>query len=500
MKQQPNILILYSDQHNAGVLGSEGHPNAITPNLDRLANQGVRFTRAYCQQGICLPSRCSTFTGLYPRTLGCLDNGDRSEIMHDVVPLQAAFRANGYRTAAFGKRHLAQACDSGWEMAGDDGLVASHLYSESPKDNYVSWIESQSKGEDFAWDWAAEFGKGPPGGSFEDLEIPYAWMATRPSRLTPETTMEAWTRRRTVEFLRQVAASEEPFFCWSSFYRPHQPYTPLSEYLNHFPAETWGEGGIHMPASLRQDPATLPPALQAQHRGENRIWRLDQARQNEQLYRDYIAAYYALVMEIDAQVGYILDALEETGLRENTLVIYTADHGDFVGAHGMVEKCAHGHNVYEDILRVPLIFSLPGVLPQNSVCDGLVELIDLYPTLMEICEIERPANRWQLQGRSLSAAIMEGAPTGREFCISESWFQSTIITDRWKLGHWTDPGDKRRDQDYRDFGDMLFDRRNDPAEVTNHIDNTHTHDIQQELLKMLADWEQTIPDNRSHTL
>ncbi len=487
--RRPNVLLLFADQHKASVLGSEGHPDAITPNLDRLASEGVRFPRAYCQDGICVPSRCSMMSGLYPRTLGCLANGDRTDVMREVMPLQKALQANGYLTAAFGKRHLALACDDGWDVA------ASHMRGESPDDNYVAWVEAQGYGEAFAHDWAAEFGRGPKGGSAEHTEIPFALLATRKSRLPDGMTMEAFTARRTVEFLEQQKDSGRPFFCWSSFYRPHQPYTPLAKYLDRFPHDRWGSGvrngdAIRMPDTLEQAAGELPPMLQDWHRGANRVWRLDEARANPQLYRDYVAAYYALVMEIDDHVGTILAALERLGLSEDTIVIYTADHGDFVGSHGMVEKCAPGHNVYEDTLRVPLIVRWPERVRRGEVSDDLVELVDIYPTLMELCACSVTASSHALQGRSLAGTLKDGSPVGREFCVSENWSQAAVITDRYKLGAWLEPRDARH-PDFREWGDMLFDLEADPLETRNVI--AELPEVTERLAAHLRGWERLIP-------
>lgn len=221
--QRPNVLVLFSDQHKANVLSCENHPDVATPNLDRLAAEGTRFTRAYCQDAICVPSRCSMFSGLYPRTLGSLDNSGGSRVIHQVVSVQKAFQQAGYRTGAFGKRHLRGACDEGWEV------TASHLYGESPHSNYVTWIQEQGCSQAFAHDWAAEFGRGPKGSPEEDLEIPFAILGTRESRLSEGLTMEAYTAQQTHAFLAQCAREHVPFFCFSSYYRPHQPYTPLSK-------------------------------------------------------------------------------------------------------------------------------------------------------------------------------------------------------------------------------------------------------------------------------
>lgn len=486
--RRPNVLMLFSDQHKANVLGCEGHPDAITPNLDRLAGEGVRFARAYCQDGICVPSRCSLMTGLYPRTLGCFDNDDRTRVMQDVVSLQYTMNRNGYRTAAFGKRHLALACDAGWDV------VASHMHSESPADNYVTWIEEQGLGEAFAHDWAAEFGRGPKGGSMAKADIPFALLAARQSRLPDEATMEAYTARRTVEFLEKQRGSDRPFFCWSSFYRPHQPYTPTAEYYRRFRRDRWGSGArngdaIVMPETLAQATSELPPLLQEWHRGANRVWRIDAARADQQRYRDYVAAYYALVAEIDDHVGTILAALDRLGLSEDTIVIYTADHGDFVGSHGMVEKCAAGHNVYEDTLRVPLIVRWPGGARRGEVRDDLVELVDVYPTLMELCGCTPPASPYIPRGRSLAATLVDGRPLGREYSVSENWSQAAVITDRYKLGAWLEPRNSTK-PDYREWGDLLFDRQSDPLETRNLIGELP--EVRARLTQHLREWERTV--------
>jgi len=492
--RQPNVLVLFSDQHKANVLSCENHPDVATPNLDRLAAQGVRFTRAYCQDAICVPSRCSMFSGLYPRTLGSLDNSGGSRVIQQVVSMQKAFQQAGYRTGAFGKRHLRGACDEGWDV------TASHMYRESPHGNYVTWVQEQGYGPEFAHDWAAEFGRGPHGSSEEDADIPFAILGTRASRLPKGMTMEAYTAQKTRAFLAQCAQENVPFFCFSSYYRPHQPYTPLPSYWQRHDRTRWGEGtnrgdAIAKPQTLEDAPESLPPMLQGQFQGENRVWRLDLAREDEQYYRDYISAYYALVEEIDDHIGGVLAALEELGLLDHTIVIYTSDHGDFCGAHGMIEKCAAGHNVYEDTLRVPLIVRYPeGIAPH--LCNDLVELVDLYPTLLELCHIPAPESVWPLQGRSLAAELPDPAiPGARPYIVSENWTQATVVTQTHKLGVWIDPG-PRYARDFRNqFPDMLFDLVNDPQETRNLIGQPQVADIERTLRSYLNQWIDTMPDD-----
>ncbi len=488
---KPNVLFLFSDQHKASVLGCEAHPDVRTPNLDGLAAAGTRFSRAYCQNGVCAPSRCSLFSGYYPRTLGCYANSDRSEAMEHVESLQSVFLANGYLTAAFGKRHLHQGCDAGW------GIQASHLVKESPDDNYVQWLHAQGLGAAFDRDWAAEWGSGAEGTPAQSQKIPFALMSVRESELPEQMTMEAWTRRRTVEFLRGQADAEKPFFCWASFYRPHQPYTPLPSYFRRFDRSHWGLGrnagdGLCMPPTLRQPAVELPPVFQEQFLGSNRIWRLDLARADEQIYRDTLAAYYALVEEIDDHIGEILRALEESGQLENTIIIYVSDHGDFVGAHGMVEKCSVGHNVFEDTLRVPLVIRWDGRILDNNVCGGLTELVDIYPTLLDLCGLKRCGGAKPLAGRSLAPALCHGKPTGRNWIVSENAVQSTVIDGRYKLGVWHQPapGDSG---DFRSFGDLLFDLGTDPYEEHNRLGDPALLTVESNLRAALGEWEKEIP-------
>ncbi|WFB35951.1 sulfatase-like hydrolase/transferase [Kiritimatiellota bacterium B12222] len=473
MKKKPNILILFSDQHNAGVLGSAGHPDIATPYLDQLASEGVQFDRAYCQNGICMASRSSMFSGLYPRSLGCFA-WERTEVMRQATSMQKTFQQQGYQTVSFGKRHLHLGCDEGWD------IQKGYFPDESVGESYWDWLGERGLQDVFARDWAAEFGMDPE----EKQEIPFALMSARASDLPEDATMEAWTKQKTVDLLKSRKKDDAPFFCFSSFYRPHQPYTPLPRYFNRFDRSAWGKG-LTEPASLHQSPSELPPLFQEQHAGKNRIWRFDLAREDEQIYRDGLAAYYALVEEIDTHVGEILQALEETGERENTIVIYATDHGDFAGAHGMLEKAAPGHNIFEDTLRIPLLISWPEHIEAERRNDGLVELVDLFPTLMDLCDM--PISE-QLEGESIAPYLLRNASVGKPWIVSENWSQSTVITPRYKWGQWLDTSETIQERDYRDFGDMLFDRVTDPLELQNHLQDLP--EIQQELSQYLDEWQE----------
>ena len=469
IKKKPNVLILFSDQHHKKTMGFENHPDVITPNLDRLSKESIVFDRAYATRGICVPSRMSLMTGLYPRTLGLMDNNEETSVTDNATSLATIFQYNGYKTFAFGKRHLKGGGDKGWD-------IRKEVHAEEgDHGNYLSWITEQGYQSEFSYDWAAEFGRGPKGSKEENIKIPIADLGTRISKLPFGYSMEAYTALETIKMIDQQKNSEEPFFCFSSFYRPHQPYNPIKKFMDMYDVSEWGQGtklksAIKMPASFYQPTKDLPPLLQFQRNGGNKVWNMDKAFKNEQLWRDFIGAYYALITEIDYYVGEILMALDKASIKEETIIIYTTDHGDFAGNHGMVEKAAAGHNIYEDILNIPLMIRIPGNTVKGKHTAELVTLTDVMPTLIDILDLKTPKINNKLEGKSLAKLILKNKPLNREYVVSESWFQSTVITKSKKLGIMQENLVNPK-QDYRDFGDMFFDRIKDPLEIKNGIND-----------------------------
>lgn len=491
--KHPNILILFSDQHNKKVMGFEQHPDVITPNLDKLASQSVIFDRAYCTAGISAPSRSTLMSGLYPRTLGLLSNGEKTTVIKNAVSLASVLKKNGYATYAFGKRHTSGGIDSGWD------IVHSHLCRESSGEGYDVWIEEHGMAREFAMDWGAEFGRGTDCSGGSKIKVPTGDMGTRLSQLPSEYTMEAYTAKHTIDMIKSHARDKKPFFCWATFYHPHQPYTPQKKYLDMYDIDRWGEGNrygssIKKPESLYEDVSNLPPMMQSIRRGGNKVWNVNKAFEDEQLWRNYMGAYYALVTEIDDYVGKILDVLEQEGLSEETIVIYTSDHGDFVGNHGMVEKCAAGQNVYEDILNIPLIIRYPGIKQGGRRVKELVSNADLYLTILEMSGVEIPDMQYRPQGKSLYDVVCKGKKLNREYIISESWFQATVITPRYKLGIMLDPTVVKPKSDYRSFGDMFFVRERDSLEISNEIKNPEYEKVISQLRKYYKEFEKNVPD------
>ncbi|MBL7133608.1 MAG: sulfatase-like hydrolase/transferase [Phycisphaerae bacterium] len=463
--ERPNVLLLFSDQHHAGVMGCEGHATVRTPHLDRLASEGVRFSRAYCSDGVCVPSRTAMFTGLYPRTTGVLYNADAPPEGDGLLPLHKLLRAGGYRTGAFGKMHLPRGLrEAGWDASAT---------TISPR---------QDPSEENYWDWVREKGQ------FDSHERDFKGSHAAPlmaqlSRTKPENRTTAYAAGKTIDFLRQCKKAGKPFFCWCSFIYPHQPYTPLPQW-----AALYDVDKIKLPANVAEPLANLPPALRNWRLKTTPPWNCGTAAKDHAIYRRYVAYYYALVSEIDHHIGGVLDELKRLGLDDNTIVIYASDHGDFVAGHGMVEKCAVGHNVYEDTLRVPLIFRWPSQFKGGAVRDDLASLLDLYPTILDLTGVKRPPAARKLDGTSLAPTLRTGKPLGRQYVVSENWSQVTVIGKRYKLGVWQAPGRRYAQWDFRKYGDMLFDRQANPLETKNLVGMPAMAAEEKRLRAFLARW------------
>lgn len=466
--ERPNILLLFADQHRGDVLGCAGHPDVKTPNLDRLAREGVRFDRAYCQNGICVPSRVSMVTGQYCRTTGILYNRhDHWDHIDEFRPLHHVLRDHGYFTACIGKRHLIPGLEEGFDYT----CTTIDTRLDPSDENYRDWIEQRGQ----LWSHERDFK-----GCMEEALMCHV------SHTDPQNRTSAYVTQKTIEAIKRAKAAGKPFFCWSSFIYPHQPYTPLQKW-----ACAYDQNAMQMPKSLHEPIENLPTYVQMWRRKEDLPWCGAWAGRDESIYRRYIAYYYALVSEVDEQVGVMLDALDDLGVADDTIVVYTADHGDFVGGHGMWEKCALGHNVYEETLHIPLIVRMPHGKSRGVARDDLVELIDLYPTILEWAGIDS-LSVGKLPGRSLVAAVQDGKPVNRKYVISENWSQVTVITDRYKLGVWIEA--PRPEFDFRQKNkNQLYDRMTDPHEMVNRIDDPELGDVKARLQSYLREWESITP-------
>lgn len=442
-KSRPNVLFIISDDLNNS-LGCYGHPAVESPNIDRLARRGVRFERAYCQFPLCGPSRNSMLTGLYPNSTGILRN---SQIFRQTIPkhrsLSHAFRNQGYFAARIGKLYHYNVPKS----VGTNG-----------HDDPGSWeLELNPAGCDRLLEEPDIFTLRP--GSFGGT---LSWYASPRGDLLHTDGMLASDAEWVLE--RCARRSSRPFFLALGFYRPHTPYVAPKEYFKGYPVKD-----MPLVEGVEEDQEDLPAQALGSHKKEHELL-------TDDLRQQAIQAYFASVTFMDAQVGRVLDALDRLGLAGNTIVVFTSDHGYHLGEHGLWQKMS----LFEESARVPLIIAAPGVGKKGGVAHAPVGLIDLYPTLTELCGVDGPAN---LQGQSLAPMLADPSLRGRGWTMSQvtrgrttkRTFGFTIRTPQWRYTEW-DRGVQGRE---------LYDHENDPLEQKNLADNPAQADRIAELSKTL---------------
>ncbi len=445
-KARPNILWLCTDQQRYDTIGVLNNPHIHTPNMDRLVAEGVAFTHAFCQSPICTPSRASFLTGMYPSTVHACTNGNSH--WADAAPLVTKLLADGgYDGGLVGKFHLSGSYDRTEPRLPNDGYCYFE-FSHAPRD---SWPE----GHDYS-DWVREQGY--------DL----GELLKNPATMPPELHQTTWCATKSIEFIEQDHSGQPWFLSFNPYY-PHPPFNPPQPYLDRYAADDLPE------------PLFRESDLEAQRKLESVDFQSKVRRPETFNARQIKAAYYAMIELIDDNLGRILDALERSGQRENTLIIFMSDHGETLGDHGLIEK---GCRFYEGLVRVPLIFSWPGHFQSGIVHDALVELTDIAPTLLEICGLPQPT---RMQGRSL-LPLLNGETDQHRDSVRSEYYHTLISapgdgpqfvgsygtmyrTERYKLVvyHGTGLGE-------------LFDLENDPDEFTNLWDDTAYQAIKADLL------------------
>lgn len=359
MSKRPNILFLMTDQMQGRVLDPE-HP-CQTPNLDRLAKRGIRFSHAYTPNAVCSPARASLMTGLLPHNHGVTD------VTHCVDPDQSCLRTDkphwaqrlrdvGYETAYFGKWHVERSGDMdrfGWSI---DGTMGSPLFEE----HAARIAEKGSKGEHVK----VRHNNLPP---YYRKSVLYG-VTTKP----PEERRMGIVTSMAEEYLREATQAAQPWCCMVSITEPHDPFVPGEESMAMYDVDT-----IPLAPNVFDDLEGRPGI----YRKVSGTW----ADMTVEEKREAAACYYALISEIDAAFGRLVDLLEETGQLEETLIVMTSDHGELLGAHGLYTKNYSG---YEEVYNIPLIMAGPGIA-QSEVSAARVGLHDLAPTLLELMDAER---------------------------------------------------------------------------------------------------------------
>ena len=370
MSKRPNILWYCTDQQRFDTIQALGNSFVRTPVLDSLVKEGTSFTHTYCQSPICTPSRASFMSGLYPSRVHNTRNGNESFPGWPPV-ITKLISDSGYDCGLIGKFHL-QSSGKRTEPRIEDGF-SFWKFSHAPRDD---WEE----GHDYA-DWVRS-----QGGDLNKLR-------ESEDRVPTELHQTTWASERSIEFIQQER--EKPWLLNVNIYDPHPPFTPPKSYADQFdpndmPGPHFKESDLDAQAKLAhcdfQDEVRTPEEHDA---------------------KGAQARYYAMIAQIDDQFGRILKALEESGQRENTVIIFTSDHGESLGDHGLMYK---GCRFYEGLVRVPLIFSWPGKFIQDSQNNSLVEMLDLSATLLNLASVDLPD---YLQGISL-LPILSGQAKSRE--------------------------------------------------------------------------------------
>jgi arylsulfatase A-like enzyme len=434
--RRPNVLWICGDDHAPYVIGAYSNRQVRTPDLDKLSAQGMRFDRAYCNSPVCTASRQSFLTGRYPRTVGVTQL--KTALPESEVTLAEMLKAAGYATAAFGKMHFNSELKHGFDRRID-------------QPEYKTWLNRKIRTP-----------------LPDPIETQPVWKPFRdPARI--------WLNARNLPlgsvdgemfgtFLADEAtqyllhARTEPFFLMVSFTEPHSPFHFPIEYRNrHRPSD------FSAPKLAQVDEAQVPEVFRGLTEPDK---------------QGIVAAYYNSVEFLDKNIGRVLEALDKSGQAQDTIVIYTGDHGYMLGQHGRFEK----HCGYEPAVRAPLMIRFPDRVKPGQHSPALVELIDIVPTILEWLRVPIPSS---VQGRSLVPVLTGQAAKHRERVVSEysENEEAYIVTERWKFIYGT--GRRLREDGYATGRPLpgrtlqLFDLQNDPEELLN-LANHRAH--QKEIL------------------
>jgi len=465
MANRPNILWICTDSQRYDTLGVYGNPHVHTPNLDRLAGQGVLFNHCTVQNPVCAPSRGAMLTGRYPRTTRLRQNGQ--SIPEDEVLITRLMSDAGYVCGLSGKLHIS-ACHPvacrGTERRINDGYDEFHWSHHPtpswPTAEYNHWLRERG----------AEWTRTP----HPDSQRVFLGMSAELHQTT-------WCARKAIDFMEANAAFDSPWLFSVNPFDPHDSFDPPEEYLRPY-VDRLDE--IPLPNYHEGELDSKPLFQQIDHRGAyNNPQNYPYPEMNERDHRLVRAAYWAMCDLIDAQVGRMLAVLEKTGQLANTIVVFTSDHGELLGDHGIYLK---GSYFYEPSIRVPLIVSWPGHIASDVRSDALVELVDLAPTLLDLVGLPHPPG---MQARSLRSLLVGQADvhTHREDVYSESYYSlrdhkdprpyaTMVRTRRHKLVamHGMEPGE-------------LYDLQVDPDETRNLWNEPEYRAVKLEMFQRLCD-------------
>jgi len=425
-----NVLFIIADDLTATAVSSYGNPLNITPNIDKLAEEGTRYGRTYCQFPICGPSRASFMSGYYPHATETFGyTSGRENIGNEKVTWSQLFKDNGYFTARVSKiYHMGVPIDI---ETGSNGA-----------DDEASWTERyNSQGPEWTADGEAELVQNNPYGILPRKGGNVMTIVKADGDDLVHS--DGKTAERASQLIREH--NDEPFFLAVGFVRPHVPFVAPKTYFEAFPYRE-----MILPPKVVGDWDDIPA------NGINYVTSTN-AEMSEEQKKKAIGAYYASVSYMDAQVGKVLKTLEEEGLDKNTIVIFTSDHGFHLGEHEFWMKVS----LHEESAKVPLIIKVPG--KKAAVCNSFTELIDLYPTVAELAGLELPN---AIQGKSLVPTLDDPTYKVRDMAFSVSRWRGKpmflLRNEQWAFIQYEEDG----------AGGMeLFDMVSDPQQFNNLAHN-----------------------------
>ncbi|MDE0768612.1 MAG: sulfatase [Opitutaceae bacterium] len=417
---KPNVLFIAIDDLNTR-LGCYGFDHVSSPHIDKLASEGIRFDKAYCQYPSCGPSRTSVLTGLRPQTTGMINNRMTfRELAPDAVTLPQLFLKNGYYTARVGKIfHQRVPLDIG----------------TSGSDDPASWSEAVNP-----------IGRDKDEEQLMTIYTPQLHISNTMGYLKANGSDAEQTDGKVAdETIRLLEENKDkPFFIAAGFYRPHTPYIAPRKYFDRYDLDE---------TQMPKLPAGYQDTVPASALSSTPEWPNFNTTEKEA--RECKLAYDACISFVDAQVGRLLSAVDELGLRENTIIVLWGDHGYHLGEHGLWRK----NSLYEESARAPLIISSPGIATNAHDCERIVEFVDIYPTIADLAGLTPPNN---IEGVSLRPLMEQPDAQWNRPAYIQTLFVDvpgySIRTDRWRYVEWGKQGDK---------GIELYDQLNDPSEMNN---------------------------------
>jgi arylsulfatase A-like enzyme len=483
VENRPNILWICTDQQRFDTLGCYGNRFVRTPSIDRLAENGALFERAFCQSPVCTPSRASFLSCRYPRT--CRTRGNGQEIPENEVLVPRLLRDEGrYLCGLSGKLHLSvcstDRCHTE-ERRIDDGYEVFR-WSHNPRrsaegrpsgNQYRNWLQQQ--GVSYATSPSKHLDS--PGDAADRLRGPEYWRGAPlvEAGMPEEFHQSRWCADQAIEFIEERGRDRRPWLFSVNFYDPHHPMDPPAEYLERYIPFL---EDIPLPDCREEERSAMPlfhhDPIECQYHFD---------RMGPKEHRLVKAAYYAMIDLIDAQVGRMMEALEASGQLRSTIVVFTSDHGEMLGDHGIYLK---GPYFYEPAVRVPLILSMPGTIPAGRRSSGLVELTDVGETLLSAADGRRHAG---MQGRTLWPMLTGQAGLERH--------RDSVYCEYYNaLANHADPkayGTMVRNARYKivryhgiDQGE-LYDLRDDPGEFRNLWNEAAHAPVKIRMLELLAD-------------